>query len=59
MPNDQDRRIADVVNREELRSRNFIRRRVGDPRDVEDIVQEVLSELVEANRQLMPIDVAS
>lgn len=56
MPKDQDRRIADVVSREELRLRNFIRRRVADPRDVEDIVQEVFSELVEANRLLMPID---
>ena len=56
MPNDQDRRIADVVSREESRLRNFIRRRVADPRDVEDILQDVFSELVEANRLLMPID---
>ena len=56
MPNDQDRRIADVVNREELRLRNFIRRRVANPSDVEDILQDVFSELVEANRMLMPID---
>lgn len=56
MPNDQDRQIADVVSREEFRLRNFIRRRVADPRDVEDIVQDVFAELVEANRLLMPID---
>ena len=56
MPKDQDRRIADVVSREESRLRNFIRRRVADSRDVEDIVQDVFSELVEANRMLMPID---
>ena len=56
MPNDQDRRIADVVSREGSRLRNFIRRHVADPRDVEDIVQDVFSELVEANRRLMPID---
>jgi RNA polymerase sigma factor (sigma-70 family) len=56
MPKDKDRRIADVVIREESRLRNFIRRRVADPRDVEDIVQDVFSELVEANRRLMPID---
>jgi len=56
MPKDQDRRIADVVSREGSRLRNFIRRRVADPRDVEDIVQDVFSELVEANRRLMPID---
>src|SRR5216110_2968977 len=53
---DQDRRISEVFNREQVRLRNFIRRRVGDPRDAEDILQEVFSELVEANRLLMPID---
>jgi RNA polymerase sigma factor (sigma-70 family) len=56
MAKDQDRRIADVVSREQSRLRNFIRRRVADPRDVEDILQDVFSELVEANRMLMPID---
>jgi RNA polymerase sigma factor (sigma-70 family) len=56
MPNNQDRRIADVVSREQSRLRNFIRRRVADPRDVEDILQDVFSELVEANRMLMPIN---
>lgn len=53
---EQDRRISDVVEREQTRLRSFIRRRVADPRDVEDILQEVFSELVEANRRLMPID---
>lgn len=56
MPRDQDRRVVDVFDREGSRLRNFIRRRVADPRDVEDIVQEVFSELVEANALLMPID---
>jgi RNA polymerase sigma factor (sigma-70 family) len=56
MPIDQDRRISEVVTREQSRLRNFIRRRVPDPRDAEDILQEVFSELVEANRRLMPID---
>jgi RNA polymerase sigma factor (sigma-70 family) len=53
---DQDRRISDVVTREQSRLRNFIRRRVPDPRDAEDVLQEVFSELVEANRLLMPIE---
>ena len=53
---DQDQRIADVVKREQSRLRNFIRRRVPDPRDAEDILQEVFYELVEANRLLMPIE---
>jgi RNA polymerase sigma factor (sigma-70 family) len=51
-----DQRIADVVEREQSRLGNFIRRRVPDPRDAEDILQEVFYELVEANRLLMPID---
>src|SRR5512147_1886619 len=53
---DQDRRISEVVSREQSRLRNFIRRRVPDPRDAEDILQDVFYELVEANRLLMPID---
>jgi RNA polymerase sigma factor (sigma-70 family) len=53
---EQDRRIADVVRRERSRLLGFVRRRVGDPRDVEDLVQDVFYELVEANRMLMPIE---
>ena len=53
---EQDQRIADVIKREGSRLRNFIRRRVPDPRDAEDILQDVFYELVEANRLLMPID---
>jgi len=53
---EQDQRITEVVEREQSRLRNFIRRRVPDPRDVEDILQDVFYELVEANRLLMPIE---
>jgi RNA polymerase sigma factor (sigma-70 family) len=53
---DQDRRISEVVKREQSRLRNFIRRRVPDPRDAEDILQDVFYKLVEANRLLMPIE---
>jgi RNA polymerase sigma factor (sigma-70 family) len=53
---EQDRRISEVVGREQSRLRNFIRRRVPDPRDAEDILQDVFYKLVEANRLLMPID---
>ena len=56
MAPDRNERIADVITREQTRLRNFIRRRVPDPRDAEDILQEVFYELVEANRLLMPID---
>ena len=53
---EQDQRISEVVKREQSRLRNFIRRRVPDPLDAEDILQEVFYELVEANRLLMPIE---
>src|SRR3954471_19320918 len=53
---EQDRRISDVVGREQSRLRDFIRRRVPDPRDAEDILQDVFYKLVEANRLLMPIE---
>jgi RNA polymerase sigma factor (sigma-70 family) len=53
---EQDQRISKVVKRERSRLRNFIRRRVPDPRDAEDILQDVFYELVEANRLLMPIE---
>jgi RNA polymerase sigma factor (sigma-70 family) len=53
---EQDQRISEVVKREQSRLRNFIRRRVPDPLDAEDILQDVFYELVEANRLLMPIE---
>jgi RNA polymerase sigma factor (sigma-70 family) len=53
---EQDQRITEVVKREQSRLRNFIRHRVPDPRDAEDILQDVFYELVEANRLLMPIE---
>ncbi len=53
---EQDQRISEVVRREMSRLRSFIRRRVHDPRDAEDILQDVFYELVEANRLLMPIE---
>ena len=56
MAQEQDQRIADVVGREQSRLREFIRRRVPDPRDAEDVLQDVFYRLVEANRLLMPID---
>src|SRR5262249_2982930 len=56
MTREQDQRISDIVKRERSRLWQFIRRRVPDPRDAEDILQDVFSELVEANRRLMPID---
>ena len=53
---DPDQPLVDVVSREQSRLLRFIRRRVPDARDAEDILQDVFAELVEANRLLMPID---
>jgi len=53
---EQNNRISSVVQREQSRLRNFIRGRVPDPRDAEDILQDVFYELVEANHLLMPIE---
>jgi RNA polymerase sigma factor (sigma-70 family) len=53
---EQDRRISEIVAEQRSRLRNFIRRRVPNPSDAEDIVQEVFYELLEANHLLMPIE---
>src|ERR1039458_2416427 len=53
---EQDQRISEVVKREQSRLRNFIRLRVPDPLDAEDILPVVFYELVKANRFLMPIE---
>jgi RNA polymerase sigma factor (sigma-70 family) len=53
---EQDQRISEVVKRERSRLLNFIRRRVPDPGDAEDVLQDVFYRLVEANRLLMPIE---
>jgi RNA polymerase sigma factor (sigma-70 family) len=53
---EQDRQISEVMAEEGSRLRNFIRRRVPNEADVEDLLQEVFTKLVEANRLLMPID---
>jgi len=53
---ESDHQISEIVAQQRSRLRNFIRRRVPNPSDAEDIVQEVFYELVEANRLLMPIE---
>jgi RNA polymerase sigma factor (sigma-70 family) len=53
---EQDRQISDVIAEERPRLRNFIRRRVPDEADVDDLLQEVFYELVQAHRLLKPID---
>jgi len=53
---EQDQRISEVLKREQNRLFSFIRRRVPDLHDAEDILQDVYYELLRANRLLMPID---
>jgi RNA polymerase sigma factor (sigma-70 family) len=53
---EQDRQISEVIAEERSRLRNFIRKRVNNEADAEDLLQEVFYELVEANRLLMPIE---
>jgi RNA polymerase sigma factor (sigma-70 family) len=53
---EQDSQIAEVIAGERSRLRSFIRKRVPNEADVEDLLQEVFYELVEAHRLLMPID---
>ena len=56
---EQDRQIAEVIAEERPRLRSFIRRRVPNESDVEDLLQEVFYELVQAHRLLKPIDYVS
>jgi RNA polymerase sigma factor (sigma-70 family) len=56
MTEEQNRRIAETVEREQGRLRSFIRKRVLDESDVEDILQEVFYELVQAYRLMQPLE---
>jgi RNA polymerase sigma factor (sigma-70 family) len=53
---EQDRQISGIIAAERSRLRNFIRKRVPNEADAEDVLQEVFYKLVEANRLLMPIE---
>ena len=55
---EQDARLTETIGREQGRLRNFIRRRVADEADAEDILQDVFYELVEAFRLMKPIEQA-
>jgi RNA polymerase sigma factor (sigma-70 family) len=58
MRGEEDRRITETVEREQARLRNFIRRRVPDRGDAEDILQDVFYEFVQAYRMLKPVEQA-
>ena len=53
---EQDQRISETIDREKTRLRNFIRKRVADQGDAEDILQEVFYEFVETYRLMKPIE---
>jgi RNA polymerase sigma factor (sigma-70 family) len=53
---EQDQRLTETIGREQGRLRNFIRRRVADEADAEDILQDVFYELIEAYRLMKPIE---
>ena len=56
---ERDSDIAATVVRERTKLGNFIRRRVRDPNDAEDILQDVFQEFVQAYRLPAPIEQAS
>src|SRR5215472_13655231 len=51
-----DRRLSEAIERERPRLRNFIRKRVADAADAEDILQDIFYELVEAYRLMKPVE---
>jgi RNA polymerase sigma factor (sigma-70 family) len=53
---DQNRRISETIAREQARLRQFIRKRVPDEGDAEDIFQEVFYELIAAYRLMKPVE---
>ena len=55
---EQNRFISEVIERERRRLFQFIRKRVDDPGDAEDILQDVFYELIEAYRLTEPIEQA-
>lgn len=56
---EQDQRISEAIDRDRNRLRNFIRKRVADRDDAEDVLQDVFYELVEAYRLMKPIEQVS
>ncbi|PYQ05564.1 MAG: RNA polymerase subunit sigma-24 [Acidobacteria bacterium] len=56
MATEEERRIADAIEAQQGRLRRFIRRRVGDAEEAEDVLQDVFYELVLAYRLMEPIE---
>jgi RNA polymerase sigma factor (sigma-70 family) len=58
MADEQNRRVEETIKREQSRLRNFIRKRVLDESEAEDILQEVFYELVQTYRLMKPVEQA-
>jgi DNA-directed RNA polymerase specialized sigma24 family protein len=56
MTAERDQRLSEAIEREQPRLRNFIRKRVADAADAEDILQEIFYEVVEAYRLMKPVE---
>lgn len=56
MTAEQEKRFSAAFARERRRLRNFIRKRVADEGDAEDILQEVFYELVRSYRMMQPVE---
>lgn len=56
MEGEQNRQLNETIRLEQLRLRDFIRKRVPDLGDAEDILQDVFYELIEAFRLMKPIE---
>lgn len=53
---EQDKQISAAIERERPRLRNFIRKRVPDREEAEDILQEIFYELIVAYRMMKPVE---
>jgi RNA polymerase sigma factor (sigma-70 family) len=53
---EQDQQISEAIAREQGRLRNFIRKRVADQGEAEDVLQDVFYELIEAYRMMRPVE---
>ena len=58
MADEQNRQISEAIEKDGQRLRSFIRRRVADPTEAEDILQDVFYELIESYRLMEPIEQA-
>ena len=56
MATEQDQRISEAIEREQSRLRSFIRRRVADQEEAEDVLQDVFYELIQAYRMMKPVE---